>query len=43
MDDEEVPFDHLKIYQQSLPQATAHKIDTGGHQLTTDLSLGGKG
>lgn len=39
MDDEEVPFDHLKIYQQKLPQATVRKIDAGGHQLNNDLSL----
>jgi predicted alpha/beta hydrolase family esterase len=39
VDDEEVPFDHLKIYQQNLPQATARKMDTGGHQLNNDLSL----
>jgi predicted alpha/beta hydrolase family esterase len=38
-DDDEVPFDHLKIYAQNLPQATLRKITHGGHQLNNDLSL----
>jgi predicted alpha/beta hydrolase family esterase len=38
-DDEEVPFDHLELYAQNLPQATIRKITRGGHQLNNDLSL----
>ena len=38
-DDEEVPFDHLGLYLQHLPQATVRKITVGGHQLNNDLSL----
>jgi uncharacterized protein len=38
-DDEEVPFDHLAIYKQNLPQATVREIATGGHHLNDDLSL----
>jgi predicted alpha/beta hydrolase family esterase len=38
-DDDEVPFDHLGIYAQNLPQATVREIDSGGHQLNNDLSL----
>lgn len=37
-DDEEVPFDHLDLYGQSLPQATVREIASGGHQLNNDLS-----
>jgi uncharacterized protein len=36
-DDEEVPFDHLGLYAQKLPQATVRKV-AGGHQLNNDLS-----
>lgn len=39
LDDEEVPFKHLSIYAQKLPQATVHEIQSGGHQLNNDLSL----
>jgi predicted alpha/beta hydrolase family esterase len=39
MDDEEVPFDHLELYAQKLPQATVRKITVGGHQLNNDLSI----
>lgn len=38
-DDEEVPFDHLALYRQKLPQATVHEIASGGHQLNNDLTL----
>lgn len=41
-DDEEVPFDHLRLYAQSLPQATIREITSGGHQLNNDLSLAAK-
>jgi uncharacterized protein len=37
-DDETVPFDHLALYAQVLPQATVREIDQGGHQLNNDLS-----
>ena len=38
-DDEEIPFDHLGLYAQNLPQATVREIASGGHQLNNDLSL----
>jgi uncharacterized protein len=38
-DDEEVPFEHLSLYAQKLPQATVRKIASGGHQLNNNLSL----
>jgi hypothetical protein len=38
-DDEAVPFDHLSLYAQKLPQATVREIASGGHQLNNDLSL----
>jgi uncharacterized protein len=38
-DDEEVPFDHLSLYAQKLPQATIREIASGGHQLDNDLTL----
>jgi uncharacterized protein len=37
-DDETVPFDHLALYAQVLPQATIRELDVGGHQLNNDLS-----
>jgi predicted alpha/beta hydrolase family esterase len=37
-DDEIVPFDHLALYAQVLPQATVRQLDEGGHQLNNDLS-----
>jgi uncharacterized protein len=37
-DDETVPFDHLALYAQVLPQATVRELDAGGHQLNNDLS-----
>ena len=37
-DDATVPFDHLALYAQALPQATVRAFDEGGHQLNDDLS-----
>ena len=37
-DDEVVPFDHLALYAQVLPQAAVKELDAGGHQLNNDLS-----
>jgi predicted alpha/beta hydrolase family esterase len=37
-DDEFVPFDHLALYAQALPQATVREIEAGGHQVNNDLS-----
>jgi predicted alpha/beta hydrolase family esterase len=37
-DDEVVPFDHLSLYSQVLPQAAIREIDAGDHQLNNDLS-----
>jgi serine hydrolase len=37
-DDAIVPFDHLALYTQVLPQATVRALDAGGHQLNNDLS-----
>jgi predicted alpha/beta hydrolase family esterase len=37
-DDEIVPFDHLALYAQVLPQAAVRELDAGGHQLNNDLS-----
>jgi pimeloyl-ACP methyl ester carboxylesterase len=39
LDDEEVPFDHLRLYAYNLSQATVREIASGGHQLNNDLSL----
>lgn len=39
LDDEEVPFEHVKEYAQYLQQATVREITHGGHQLNNDLSL----
>ena len=39
LDDEEVPFDHLQLYAQNLPQAIIREITSGGHQFNNDLSL----
>lgn len=38
-DDEEVSFDHLRLYSENLPQVTIREIFSGGHQLNNDLSL----
>ncbi len=37
-DDEIVPFDHLALYAQVLPQATVREIKQGGHQFNNDLT-----
>jgi predicted alpha/beta hydrolase family esterase len=37
-DDATVPFDHLSLYAQALPQATVRAFDEGGHQFNDDLS-----
>jgi hypothetical protein len=33
-----VPFEHLRLYEQEIPQATVRIFDQGGHQLNNDLS-----
>jgi uncharacterized protein len=38
-DDEEVPFEHLSVYAQKLPNAIVREIASGGHQLDNNLSL----
>lgn len=38
-DDEVVPFDHFKRYQQHLPWAVFRELPVGGHQFNNDLSL----
>ncbi|NLE52993.1 MAG: hypothetical protein GX613_16470 [Chloroflexi bacterium] len=38
-DDEIVPFEHLALYAQILPQARVRELDEGGHQLDNDLSV----
>lgn len=37
-DDEVVPFAHLALYEDKLPQATIRALDGRGHQLSNDLS-----
>jgi predicted alpha/beta hydrolase family esterase len=37
-DDEWVPFAHLALYAEKLPQATIHEFDGRGHQFDGDLS-----
>jgi predicted alpha/beta hydrolase family esterase len=37
-DDEWVPFAHLALYAEKLPQATTHEFDGRGHQLNDDMS-----
>lgn len=37
-DDEIVPFAHLALYAEQLPQATIHELDSGGHQFNNDVS-----
>lgn len=39
MDDAVVPFHHLALYAQQLPNATVREIAHGGHQLNNDLSI----
>jgi uncharacterized protein len=38
-DDETVPFDHLDLYAQLLPDATVRAFDTGGHQFEGQMSV----
>jgi hypothetical protein len=38
-DDATVPFDHLALYAQILPEATIGERDEGGHQFNNDLSF----
>jgi len=38
-DDEVVPFEHLALYADILPQARLRALDKGGHQLDNDLSV----
>jgi uncharacterized protein len=37
-DDKVVPFAHLALYEDKLPQATIRALDGRGHQLNNDLS-----
>ena len=37
-DDEWVPFAHLAMYAEKLPQATVREFDGRGHQFNNDLS-----
>ena len=37
-DDEWVPFTHLEIYAEKIPQATSREFDERGHQFNNDLS-----
>jgi len=37
-DDEWVPFAHLAMYAEKIPQATVRKFDGRGHQFNNDLS-----
>jgi predicted alpha/beta hydrolase family esterase len=37
-DDEWVPFAHLGIYAEKIPQATVREFDGRGHQFNNDLS-----
>jgi uncharacterized protein len=37
-DDEVVPFAHLALYEDKLPQGTVRAFDGRGHQLNNDLS-----
>ena len=36
--DDEVPYAHLALYAEKLPQATIHEFDGRGHQFDGDLS-----
>jgi len=38
IDDKEIPFEHLSVYAQKLPQATVHEMK-GGHQFNNDLEF----
>ncbi|HET9913717.1 MAG TPA: alpha/beta hydrolase [Anaerolineales bacterium] len=37
-DDEIVPFEHLALYAEKIPQATIREFDGRGHQFENDLS-----
>ncbi len=37
-DDTVVPFEHLQLYEQEIPQATVRIFNQGGHQLNSELS-----
>jgi uncharacterized protein len=37
-DDEVIPFTHLAMYAEKLPQATIRKFEGRGHQFNNDLS-----
>ena len=37
-DDEVVPFEHLALFAEKLPQATVREFDGRGHQFDEDLS-----
>jgi len=37
-DDEIIPFAHLAIYAEKIPQATIREFDRRGHQFNNDLS-----
>jgi uncharacterized protein len=37
-DDEDVPFSHLGIFVDKLPNATVREFDSGGHQFNNDMS-----
>jgi predicted alpha/beta hydrolase family esterase len=39
MDDEVVPFKHLSLYAQKLPQAAIREVKKGGHQFNNDLGF----
>ena len=39
MDDDVVPFEHLSLYAQKLPEATVHEVKKGGHQFNNDLKF----
>lgn len=38
-DDDVVPFDHFKRYQQQMPWAVFRELPAGGHQFNQDLSV----
>lgn len=38
-DDEIVPFEHLALYAQKIPQATIRELGGRGHQFGNDLSV----
>jgi predicted alpha/beta hydrolase family esterase len=38
-DDDIVPFSHLELYREKLPQATFNTLDGRGHYFNNDLSM----